>query len=180
MSDAPLNALQELLNQLKELRRAAGVKRYHTFPIIGEQTVGHHTLNMLVMLFLLHPEPDIELVKAIVLHDFAEHILGDAPSPGLRQHSLYRRVYEIAQSKILPRYKPLQSELTQGERHWLDALDRLEAYFFAHDQYQLGNKNALEILFNLVALFREGSVPEKIREIIDLNEAAEERDESGR
>lgn len=148
------------------------MKRYHTFPILGEQVVGHHTHNMLSMLFVLHSGPSITLIKAVHYHDKGEYRVGDAPSPALKEHPRLGEAYEEAQKRVLwEEFGVNQDILCEDEACWLHALDKLEAYFFAIDQLQLGNQNAREIILNLVTSFqslhRNGNLPQPVKELLE-------------
>lgn len=137
---------------------------------------------MLGMLFELHPNPSVPLIFAIHIHDHAERVIGDAPSPGLRLNPRLEFLYNEAEERILSEeYGVRINDLPVEDRCWLHALDKLEAFFFAVDQLRLGNKNALNIIKNVDAWMSvrilEGMVPTEIdivfqhaRDIDDLRE----------
>lgn len=125
---------------------------------------------MLSMLFELHPNPSKELIFAVHIHDNAERIIGDAPSPGLRQNVALSKAYNEAQERILQsEYGVVISELPEADINWIDSLDKLEAFFFAIDQLRLGNKNALNIIKNVDQWFHvrefDDMVPREVMKI---------------
>lgn len=59
-------------------------KRYHTQRTLVEDTVGHHSFNVGCIIMHIWPEARAELLKAALLHDVAEHVMGDMPAPAKR------------------------------------------------------------------------------------------------
>lgn len=173
--DGKLNPqeLEKRHDVIAEARAASSVKRYHAFPIIGEQNNGHHTYNMVALLLLLHPNPDLTLIRVIMFHDSAEHILGDAPSPGLNTHTEYSLAYNNAQNALLLKiYGMDYYELRLADRQWLHSLDKLEAMIFGYNQISLGNANAERILKNVKVWFEQniqyGHVPTEVAQYFNF------------
>ena len=142
--------------------------------------MGHHTHNMLSMLFILHPSPTYDLIMAVHFHDKAEYKVGDAPSPGLRENPELNLAYIKAERRSLKEDFGVQLHfLHDDEARWLNALDRLEAFFFGKDQLYLGNVNANEIIGNLfrwfLEMYREGNLPEPIRKLLNEEYHSDER-----
>lgn len=136
-------------------RRGSDVKRYHTFPIVGEQTNGHHAYNMAVMLLMLHPEPSFSLIRAVLLHDGVEDVVGDLPSPSMWGNAALKREYDAAQHAAFEaRYGfELGYELYEYDLCWLHCLDKLEALIFGYAQRGFGNFNAERIIHNVKEWF---------------------------
>lgn len=65
------------------IREAFNVQRYHTVhPKILNQTVGHHTANVISTLFFLYNDrPPIEVIWNALVHDVPEIVTGDIPAP---------------------------------------------------------------------------------------------------
>lgn len=136
-----------LTNQerVKFLREAADVQRLHVIRTIGEYSNAQHSFNMLAMLKLLWSDAPKELFWAIVEHDIPERVIGDVPSPALRnvyQESLPSVVVEEihVMEEIYGRSSDFHG-ITDDLNCWLKGLDILELYLYAKDQFRLGNRN---------------------------------------
>ena len=131
--------------RVKFLREAADVQRLHVIRTIGEYSNGQHSFNMLAMLRLLWPDAPVSLIWAILEHDIPERVIGDVPSPALRnvyQESLADvAVEESAVMEELFGELPTNVGFSKEEYLWLKGLDILELYLYAKDQFRLGNRN---------------------------------------
>lgn len=131
-------------------RAASNVKRYHTFPIIGEQNNGHHAYNMAVMLMELNPLWTSRLMKIVMLHDGVEDMIGDLPSPSMWGNEHLKREYDRAQYTVFEaRYGFSLEHITNEEADWLHCLDKLEALMFGYAQRSFGNFSAEAIIDNV-------------------------------
>lgn len=125
---------------------------------------------MLAMLLLLHPAPTMVLIKAVMFHDTPEERFGDVPSPALWANQELSRSYKLAHANYLEEEFGLGANLlTEEEIHWLDCLDKLEAFYFAQHQMKLGNYHAQEVVANIIGWFSErgSNVPELILRIVE-------------
>jgi 5'-deoxynucleotidase YfbR-like HD superfamily hydrolase len=168
-----LSELQIAHERVYRARLGGNVLRYHTWPIIGEQTNGHHTFNMVAMLLALHPNPSVGLIRAIMYHDTAEHEIGDVPSPGLRDYADLGRAYHKAQNSYLFKHFDLNVDaLSHRDRDWLNSLDKLDCLLFAFEQRDLGNKRAQKIIENVVNWMQAGihgrTVPARVAQYFEL------------
>lgn len=102
----------------------------------------------------MHPNPSLALIKAAAWHDVAEGTIGDLPAPALWENERLAGAYGRAGTDFLLKNLPEAcSDLTTEEINWLKAADKLDVYFFAEEQFALGNKNMEEILRNLYIWF---------------------------
>ncbi len=140
----------EFLEFVAVARRAARVKRYHTEPIIGEQTVGQHCQGVAVLCYILcDRRPSPNLMLACVFHDFEEHLLGDMPSPAKSIFGeSFKGMYQHCQQEVYDanHLSHIFFELPKKDKVVLKWADALELVLFCIEQYRLGNKNALTIL----------------------------------
>lgn len=128
------------LEAVTAAREAGKVRRCHTVEYIGLYNVAIHSYNATAMLLLLNPQPSTALVRAVMFHDSAERILGDLPSTTRASHPELLALYERAEADILrEECLMVDSILTDSERDWLDALDKLELWMWLRDQAALGN-----------------------------------------
>lgn len=76
--------------QVRAARESGAVRRAHIMHTLRHYDIAQHCYNMTAMLMLLHPEPSLTLIKAVMFHDVAERWTGDIPhtaktsSAGLR------------------------------------------------------------------------------------------------
>lgn len=129
--------------EILSLRASGLVKRWHVITTLREQTVAEHSAQALSLLLLLHPDPSIRLIKAILWHDSSELKCGDVPSPVRRENpeldAAYRRAERALAKKSHPSYAEI--ELTLTEKQWLQAVDVLELWLHCHDETMLGNQH---------------------------------------
>jgi len=164
--DAELAAHQQIVQRRALFMREGGaVKRCHTMPWHGDYTVAQHSYNMLSLMFVLHPEPSVNLIQAITCHDLSERYVGDIPAPfkwGMTP-DMSEELTEM-ENRVLRHYK-LDVDLTEEEEQWLHGLDRTELLMSAKDQLAMGNMAAQQMVVALAHWFqRKGdAVPEPIR-----------------
>jgi 5'-deoxynucleotidase YfbR-like HD superfamily hydrolase len=136
--------MSELVNMVRVAREAGHVRRCHTTPHIGEYTVGKHCYDAVSLLYLLHPDPRHELVKAILWHDLGERFVGDMPAPAKWYNPALGAEYEKAESKAMEAHGFIDHlNLEDDEPNWLAAIDRLELWLWVQDQFALGNMNVI-------------------------------------
>jgi hypothetical protein len=128
-------------DRIRAIREGGGVKRCHTFPIHGECTNGHHSWNAASILLILHPNPSMDLLKAMMWHDVAERWVGDLPGPVKFAHPELRSEYVRVEEKFLRRIG-IDIKLTKEEQGWIHGCDRLELWMFLLEQRALGNRYA--------------------------------------
>lgn len=136
------------LRSLEECLAAMNVKRYHTWPITGDQTVGNHTARVMMIIdFLTDGRPSVSLLRAALYHDAAEFALGDLPSPiKWKYPELSKLVQRIEHD--FDEHNGILVELSSEEMLLLKTADILELMAFAKDQERLGNQNATRIYRN--------------------------------
>lgn len=141
-SDPPRD-LEKIWNQCRSLRASGNVKRWHTLPIIGQQTVAEHSGQAVSLLLLLHPNPSLRLIKAVMWHDSSERAVGDVPATARRYHEFYE-AYSKAENEFMMNEHPSVYDaiawLDPVELNWLKAVDLLELIMFCDDQFWLGNR----------------------------------------
>jgi hypothetical protein len=130
------------VTRIKFAREGASVLRTHTQSGIGPHFVGMHTFNMITMLKILHPNPSINLVWAVMEHDIPERMTGDIPHPakkaGLVNHD-QQSAFE-KHLKIAVFGEDHLSQLSEEDLKWLNGLDMLEFYCWCKDQIMMGNR----------------------------------------
>lgn len=129
--------------KIKAMREGGETERVHTLPHHGSYSVGKHSFDALSLLLLLHDNPSVDLIKAVLWHDIAERWIGDMPAPAKWANPRLNFEYEQAEVVINEKIGlgALYLNLNEDDRTWLDEVDRLEVMLWALDQLQLGNSN---------------------------------------
>ncbi len=145
-------------------REAGQVSRCHVVPHHGTYNDGIHSYNAASMMLILHPNPSVNLLRAILWHDGGERWVGDMPSPAKWHNEDLGDAYEAAEAKALAAWGLDEGfkDLTEEDVNWIHAVDRLELWVWCFDQEMLGNKHIQNFKTNLEAYFRRtmGEMPE--------------------
>jgi 5'-deoxynucleotidase YfbR-like HD superfamily hydrolase len=158
----PLDAIA----RAKVLREASRVQRCHTTSIHGTYTVGQHSYGAVNLLLCLHPNPSVNLIKAVLWHDVHERYLGDIPGPAKWMNGEFTKLYEQMAAQI-ERTCGIEIRLEPDERCWLDAVDKTELLVWAKEQLAMGNTNAASILGNLASWFANHPIPVQVKKFIE-------------
>lgn len=153
------------LERIREMRAASRIERCHTTPHHGSYTVGQHSYDMANLLLALHPEPSMELLKAVLWHDLHERWLGDTPTPTKCADPEIRRRLKILEDQC-NEHLDIKVKLTPVEQRWLKAVDRIDLWLWAKEQVQMGNKEALTIQFDVEPMF-DNFLPEECKKFVD-------------
>lgn len=129
------------------IRKGGGVKRFHTHPLLGENTVAAHSWG--VATILLHIcEPSMNLIKAALYHDIFEYLTGDVPFTAKRDTPELAAALEVAERKAgIVMEVDILWNLLPEEEVLLKTADMLDLCFFCIDQVKLGN-SAMNSIFN--------------------------------
>ena len=141
--------------RLKALREAGALERAHNVPHHGSYSVGQHSYDAANIILTLHPDPSLNLIKAILWHDAPERFLGDLPAPAKWYNPELTAEYEKAE-KIVAEHMGIQgvfSALDEDDKHWLKAADRLELLLWCQDQMALGNRHVQNVHDNVIEWF---------------------------
>lgn len=130
-----------ILNQILAAREGGAVERCHATPHIGTYTNAQHCYGAVSLLLILHPNPSVDLIRAVQFHDVAERWLGDVPATG---KGAFRNEYEEAEAR-LQMDLDLMPLLGEEDHNWLRAVDILDLWLWAREQLYLGNRAAGEI-----------------------------------
>jgi len=144
------------------------IKRYHTVPLIGEQSVAEHSYN--VVQILRHITKDmlsINLLKAALDHDVLEYFTGDMPYPTKCAYPALYGALKKVEAEIAHELG-IDYELTPKEELLLRWADVMEAGMFGDQQLRLGNKHGLEIVENVISYFVvQKDMPHELCDLID-------------
>jgi 5'-deoxynucleotidase YfbR-like HD superfamily hydrolase len=142
---------------IRIIREAGHVKRCHTLPHHGSYNIAEHSWQAAMLLLHLHPNPSLDLVKAVMFHDVAERYCGDMPAPTKWAHPKLAEAQEDAEVAVLTKLGLLNYPLSLNDLAWLSAVDKLELLLWAYDQEALGNLHVMPCLRALRTWFNNGN-----------------------
>ena len=117
----------------------ANVRRYHTVTTIVPETVGHHSHGVALLACMLYPgEPSARLMFAALVHDLAEHQVGDIPAPSKREFGIGEQINEL-ESRLLSASGWGPQELTDAEARALKLADIAQGALYCVEELQRGN-----------------------------------------
>jgi 5'-deoxynucleotidase YfbR-like HD superfamily hydrolase len=142
---------------LEFIQAGADVKRFHTKLTLQSETVGHHSHGVAMMCLLLDPFLRRQVLIAALVHDLAEHITGDIPSPAKRQYGIGEQVNALEEDLL--RAADLASpKLHPDEERTLKLADIYQGMLFCAREISLGNIQMREVFNNYVG-YAETMVP---------------------
>lgn len=144
------------------MREGGGVKRHHTYKMVGEDTVGNHTFNMLNLLLTFQPDASVSLIKAVLWHDIAERFVGDTPSPVKKNFPPIREALRQAEDVVNEKLG-IKVELSPQDEKWLHGVDKLEYHLWLHEQpktptIEMKLKNSIDRLLS------DREIPQEIKD----------------
>lgn len=138
------------------LRLAGDVTRYHTWPMQTNQSVAHHTWNVLRIWVELFGPPSPEVSVAILFHDCGEIVTGDLPFPvksdNLDLKTAANRVESEALNTSIPLYHEMVDGLTEEQKKHIKICDLCEMLEQGYHERHLGNRYG-ELIVDNVSLY---------------------------
>lgn len=133
-----------------DTRLSGQIKRYHTWPIIGQQTIAEHTWQLLRIYFAVEKEPDIRVIYSIVFHDVGETKTGDMPYPIKRDNPALKEMVDGLEARSQADQMEYwgsfrQNLVTPKEYDFLKQIHLIEMWEFGLDQVNMGNAYAFII-----------------------------------
>jgi 5'-deoxynucleotidase YfbR-like HD superfamily hydrolase len=155
-------------------RHAGHIKRYHTYPHLGEQEVAEHSWNNARILLAIYPDAPRHLLIHCIVHDIPEIGSGDIPMYAKRNSPDLKRNVDVIErntylNMALPWYLPPMQELTKFEHAVFKLVESIEIFEWAWRQYNMGNKyaeHAIGVHRNLIK--------ERAREIETMEDVPED------
>jgi 5'-deoxynucleotidase YfbR-like HD superfamily hydrolase len=154
------------IEQALALREGGQTQRCHTMQFIGQYNIAIHSYNALSLLLLLHEEPSINLIKAVLWHDAPERWTGDVPTPAKLASPMLWNVLASLEERILSNLGigALFKDLAAGEKEWLDAVDLLELFIWGKEQVEFGNRTVRPMNEQIKKIFsaRRARIPKSV------------------
>lgn len=142
--------------EIHKSRYLAGcVRRYHTWPMIHSQTVGHHCWRVACIFVEVFGMPRAEILYYCLHHDSGELMAGDMP------FGAKVRVPKLKESMVEAEGIGLQNlgialpELTKEELIQVKICDLLEMYETGEHEQKLGNTYADPIVADTLNIVKK-------------------------
>lgn len=163
-----------LHNMMMFIRDGGQVRRWHTWPIIKEDTVAAHSFGVAWLCVLMYNfKPSVELLLAAMQHDLAEYAVGDMPAQ-VKLDDDMNRAMNVLEDRAIEKAGMPRFPLTEEERLVLIFADKLEALWFMVQERKLGNRNTSLVvhrthiyLGKLLAQLTTNSVRNNARNLLD-------------
>jgi 5'-deoxynucleotidase YfbR-like HD superfamily hydrolase len=126
--------------KLGALRQSIGIRRWHTHRNLN-QSLGDHIAGMHMIIEVYHPNPSVDLLRAINLHDAHEVKFGDLPFSA--KTSELRALEKAAQEVFLMSNDIDFPSLSDEELLWMKFADQFDAYLFLCEEPCLTDKQEL-------------------------------------
>lgn len=118
--------------RVQATREAGAVQRFHVARHTHNYDVAQHTFGAVNLLLILHPNPSIELVRAVMWHDVAERWTGDIPATAKWMSEELKAGSDRLEARILG-HLGLEQKLNEEEERWLKAVDTLDAWLWCRE-----------------------------------------------
>lgn len=120
---------------LQRIFRAGFVRRWHTNPDLAHtcDRIDGHSARVARIILALHPAPTVELLRAVLIHDDGESVVGDCPAPKKDlDANLAKALSDAEYLASVDLWGHWQQSLGPEELAWLRFADRLDAYMWAN------------------------------------------------
>ena len=129
-----------------DTRLAGQIRRYHTWPIVGQQTIAEHCWQILRIYMAVVEQVDPFMITHIVFHDIGEHFTGDIPYPVKRDNQhLKEEIDFLEQKSYMTQLHYWDSfhmvRLNDEEKKLFKLIELTEMAEFGLDQVCLGNQH---------------------------------------
>lgn len=132
---------------LKSPRFAGEVRRYHTWPVHREQTVGEHTWQVFRIWQQMWGMPSERAFNYLLYSDVGELVLGDLPFPVKANNpALKAECDEVERTALMAMLAFVPASPTDIEKNQAKVCDLTEMWEFGCTELQLGNQFAISII----------------------------------
>lgn len=139
-----------MTDPVKFLREAGRIRRCHSLPVVfGEYNIAHHVYGVMTIILTCHPAPSTALLRAALVHDAAERVVGDVPAPVKWLNSDLARDFRDLERRVLRKNLPGEIKLDAEDERWLASADTLDLWLWAGEQVMMGNACAADVMRNL-------------------------------
>jgi hypothetical protein len=147
--------------EIISLRASGHVRRWHTMHALLDQDVAAHCAQALSLLLMLHPNPSIRLIKAVLWHDSGERVTGDGPSTGKIRFPALKAAFTNAEMTVAAEdhhaFGTAMAALTNEDLSWLRAVDLIELAMHCGDELMVGNQHFRPVMLRATQMIRSVS-----------------------
>ena len=115
---------------LRKFYMSQFTRRWHTQPSVPVQTVAEHSFGMMMLLEALHPNPSVDLFRAVLRHDLHESLGGDIPFSAKRDYPFLKDFDLLVEKEFVDKFNLQPLHLSDVDLLWLLYLDRLEVLLY--------------------------------------------------
>ena len=132
---------------IKAIRDGLSVKRFHVVRHVAvPETVGHHTCNMINLIFILYQgSPPLPLVHRALMHDVPEAVTGDIPAHTKWHIPLFAEILKNIEEVVVRDLGIPHPHLAPLEEAVLRFVDILELCLKSIEEVDAGNEVFKEI-----------------------------------
>lgn len=140
--------------KLQRIRNGGNVKRYHTIPIIREQSNAAHSWGVAVLFDQLWGVKSMNGVRASLYHDCAEYVTGDIPAPIKRSSKNVKEAINEVEHKFNTELG-ITVGLNKEDQVKVKFCDCLEGALFCLEELEMGNKMIINVFGKYMEYLRE-------------------------
>jgi hypothetical protein len=130
-----------------DTRLSGQLRRYHTWPVIGQQTVAEHCWQIMRIYLSITDKIDPHMIQYITFHDIGETTIGDLPYPVKSENHDLKKQLDYLEDKS--RYLQMgywgafrQTFLSDEDKILFKQIELIEMAEFGMDQMCMGNDYA--------------------------------------
>jgi 5'-deoxynucleotidase YfbR-like HD superfamily hydrolase len=133
-----------------DTRLAGQIRRYHTWPILGQQTIAEHCWQLLRIYMSVVDKQDPHMIRHMIFHDIGEHFTGDIPYPVKSQNPQLKEQVEFLEQRSYATQLEYwdafrQTFLSAEDKKLFKQIELVEMAEFGMDQVALGNQHGMII-----------------------------------
>ena len=129
---------------------ALRIRRYHTIPVLHQETVGEHSHRVCTLYLQLFGSPRAEVLEYILYHDMGELSSGDLPFNAKRDAPGIKDYMDKAEEAGLRRMNIDMPDLYDVEYARFKLCDMLQMLEFARIEMSMGNQYARSVQDNIL------------------------------
>jgi len=138
-----------------DARRAGDVMRYHTWPVVQQQTGAHHTWNVCRILVTIWPDAPADAIRYALFHDAGELGPGDVPFPYKMQSPSLKHAFDQMEEQSLRNQGITLPVLTDEWRWRIKTADLIEMLEKGLDEFLMGNTYGIPIVTQITGVLEE-------------------------
>jgi 5'-deoxynucleotidase YfbR-like HD superfamily hydrolase len=137
------------------------VRRYHTWPVIYDQTVGEHSWNVMRLHYEIFHNLPSHVAIYILYHDAGELKVGDPPYPIKRNNPALKQEMDRVEEEALRELGITLPDLTNYEKLRVKLCDALDCKEYAFEELAMGN-TTFEVVIDRIDELVNGSLAQKL------------------